>query len=51
MAQFFDLVERVDIEGDGETSDILFELTNYEIDGCVRGTLYKGLVSRIPNVQ
>ena len=33
MAHFFDLVERAEIEGDEETSDILFELTNYEIDG------------------
>ncbi|KAL2057503.1 hypothetical protein ABVK25_002556, partial [Lepraria finkii] len=36
MAHFFDLVERAEIEGDEETSDILFELTNYEIDGSVK---------------
>lgn len=36
MAHFFDLVERAEIEGDEETSGILFELTNYEIDGSVK---------------
>ena len=44
---FLELVEQAGVEGDKEISDILFELTDYEIDGPVRRALYKVLVSRL----
>jgi hypothetical protein len=42
---FLELVEQASVEGDKEISDMLFELTDYEIDGPVRRALYKVLVS------
>lgn len=44
--EFLELVEQAGVEGDKEISDMLFELTDYEIDGPVRRALHKVLVSR-----
>ncbi|KAL2037780.1 hypothetical protein N7G274_009505 [Stereocaulon virgatum] len=41
---FLELVEQASVEGDKDISDMLFELTDYEIDGLIKRALYKVLL-------